>query len=196
MVSENQIVAIWIPGCDMTFRRIITVEESVDGETPETVDIVMAEDSDSDSDHDDSTLASDHMGTTTFPVINARQIVSLPPPQKFRQLAAKPKRRDLKRDRDAGFEVDLHLENIRNVRIQTISRGYTKKFPALFAYFEEGGVPEPAFCWGFRTKEVSWHFTCHKHSASNSRIIYIYTPGYNIYVGRKLSYYRLRRRRE
>jgi hypothetical protein len=58
--------------------------------------------------------------------------------------------------RDDDLELDLHLENIRRVRITTVARGITEKFKALFGYFEEGGTPEPAFCCGLRTKDVRY----------------------------------------
>lgn len=93
-----------------------------------------------------------------FPITeNIGQILPVFPSlvqKEIRQLTGPRLKRKREYARDDELEIDLHLENIRRVRIQTVSRGYTEKFKAMFAYFEEGGKPEPVICFGFRTKDV------------------------------------------
>ncbi|KAH8803467.1 hypothetical protein F5884DRAFT_508116 [Xylogone sp. PMI_703] len=86
------------------------------------------------------------------PAVQLQQLSGSTPEENKQQVAINRKR---KREyaRDNELDLDLHLENIRRVRIRTVSRGVTERFEVLFGFFEENGKPEPAFCYGFRTED-------------------------------------------
>lgn len=137
--------------CDITFRRIIQIEDDGFETNSESFsEILSRQDSETTGTGADTPEPMEPLGIDApGPFLDFTQL------QEMFDDSLAPKKR--KREIDyCGFdELEIHEENIRRVRVQTTSRGVTKRFRALFGYFEEGGVPEPAFCYGFRTSEVS-----------------------------------------
>jgi len=140
----------------MTFRRVITVADDISPEPfhektyPQVVTRRDREYSLTAVDEIPGTaVAIEHrMNSDSFFERHQRNTVLVDYPS-----AKRKRKREYSHDEDLGLE--LQQENIRRVRIQTVSRGMTQKCRALFGYFEEGGRPEPAFCCGFRTSDVS-----------------------------------------
>jgi hypothetical protein len=69
----------------------------------------------------------------TFPSATGSQIKMLGGPnwQETKQKTALNRKRKREYARSDELELDLHLENIRRVRIQTVSRGITERFEGL-----------------------------------------------------------------
>jgi hypothetical protein len=135
----------------MTFRRIITIEEQLEEKPSESYNDQIRHEPVLENEEPLATRKKDTVRSSTE---STNQTVPVAHQQQNQQtILTRKRKREYARDGELG--LDLHLENIRRVRIQTVSRGYTKKFRAMFGYFEEGGKPESAFCWGFRTKDVS-----------------------------------------
>jgi hypothetical protein len=132
----------------MIFRRVIEIEQD---ESPKIYSHqthqkhILYKEGSPDRNKDTNLIS-----TAKFPT----QILTDSYPQEIKQQTASNRKRKREYARDDDLELDLHLENIRRVRIQTVSRGVTERFEVMFGYFEEGGKPEPAFCHGFRTKDV------------------------------------------
>ena len=134
----------------MTFRRIIQIEEEKLAKdqsrqlNPKLVEYKRAPSAPNES-------------YNMFSLTESAKTVDLTTswPQREQLIARKRKRKRRGGVHDRELELDLQFENIRRVRITTVSRGITKRFEVMFGYFEEGGKPEPAFCCGFRTKDVS-----------------------------------------
>ena len=136
----------------MTFRRIIKIEED---ESPE---IHGRHISQSTILHKDSPLTRNN-NANFFPTAELpREMLMLSNPEGFGHHTIPNRKRKREYARDGELELDLHVDNIRRVRIQTMSRGVTKRFEVMFGYFEEGGKPEPALCCGFRTEDVGRSF--------------------------------------
>jgi hypothetical protein len=136
----------------MTFRRIVKIEED---QSPK---IHSHQTHHNPPFHKEESQASGK-SVNFFPTIEFQaQALTHSKPQDIKQQTAPNLKRKREYARDDELELDLHLENIRRVRIQTVSRGVTKRFEVMFGYFEEDGKPEPAFCCGFRTKDVGLPF--------------------------------------
>ena len=148
------------PNCGMTFRRIIKIDEQLEEKSAESQNDQIHQEPVL---YNEKQLAAKKDDIVLFSTEHTSNMVPDSRQQQDQQSTLKHKR---KREyaRDSELELDLDLENIRRVRIQTVSRGYTKKFGAMFGYFEEGGRSEPASCWGFRTKDVSHSFCSNDRS--------------------------------
>lgn len=132
--------------CDMTFRRIIEIEEDESPQLygdPTHQEPVL---------HEEASLVSTN--ASLFSKIEAPgQASKNYKPRQIEQKITQNRRRKREYARDDELELDIHLDNIRRVRIQNVSRGVTDRFDVMFGYFEEDGQPESALCYGFRTQE-------------------------------------------
>ncbi|TAQ90368.1 hypothetical protein B7494_g1329 [Chlorociboria aeruginascens] len=133
------------PNCYMTFRRIINIEDE-ESSKPYVEEIHQL-----DISTDDKPRASFHS-----PQSGIQSASDMLQPQNSTMVAdTSPATRKRKRKREYAHDDDLESklqeDNIRRVRIKTISRGMTEKCKVFFGYFEEGTQPDPAFCCGFRT---------------------------------------------
>jgi len=132
----------------MTFRRLIEIEEDASLHSDET----HLEPTPHNNGPPARNKSANLFSTTEFPM---HTLTNYNTQEVEEQTAPNRKgRREYARDADAELELELQLENIRRVRIRTVSRGVTERFEVMFGYFEEGGKPEAAFCCGFRTMDV------------------------------------------
>ncbi|KAF4627334.1 hypothetical protein G7Y89_g10823 [Cudoniella acicularis] len=141
------------PACDITFRRIIKIEDDKEvckSCNQEKIPEAGVEEKPLLAAIAPLQLLDSTLDTNTSPsAIEERQN---PSPSMAGNVSGSGKRkREYAGDNELGLE--LHQDNIRRVRVQTLSRGITKRCRAFFGYFEEEGRPEPAFCYGFRTSE-------------------------------------------